>query len=225
MFRRGSGGSVERKGEMFGRLNEAKRAKAVSLMDEMVNEIAKIFIAWSSEEEFFLTPTKPYVDELYILSSMAIYLPYISWRKKRQDAWEDVLLSTTNIYSDVFEKYGSDWPFRTNANNPGELLGAIGDIVDGRFTEYEIALHHELVNEEAQFKKWHHETGSGTSEMDRRMGSIGAEKPFADLVIRCLFDVDPNNRDESDDYRGFAFQVRSLMSKRADVFVQSLKRL
>ena len=82
---------------MFGRLNEAKRAKAVSLMDEMVNFIAKMLITWSSKEEFFITPKKPFVDELYILSSMAKYLPHISWRKKRQDAWEDVLLSS-NIF-------------------------------------------------------------------------------------------------------------------------------
>ena len=208
---------------MFGRLNEAKRAKAVSLMDEMVNFIAKMFITWSSEKEFFLTPTKPYIDELYMLSSMAIYLPYVSWRKNRPDAWEDVLQSSANIYPEIFEEYGSDWPFRIEAKNPSELIVGIGDIIDGRFKEYEIAWHHELVNVEAEMVKARHESGGdiGSDMLARTM----AERPFADMVIRHLFDVDPNNSKESDGYRGFAFQVMSLMTKRGDVFLQSLKRL
>jgi len=225
LYRRGCGGNVERQEKMFGRLSEAKRAKAVDLMDEMVNFIARMFITWSTDKEFFLTPTKPYVDEVFILSSVAIYLPYVSWRKKRPDAWEDVLLSSSNIYSDVFEKYGSEWPFRTKANNPGELMVGVGDIVDERFKEYEIAWHDELVNKEAELKKHRHKHGGGGDWIDDAIGTMGAELPFADLVIRRLFDVDPNNKDESDDYRGFAYQVVPLMSKRGDVFMQYLKRL
>lgn len=207
---------------MFGRLNEEKRAKAVDLMDGMIHEIARIFMSWSTSRESFLTPTKPYIDELYVLSSMAIYSPYISWRKKRPDAHEDVILSVTNIYSDVFEKFRSDWPFKSIANDYGDFIGDIGDLMDTRFKEYEIALHHELVNIEAEKVKARHESGDGYSDI---LAASMADQPFKELVCRRLFDVDFNDIDESRDYSGFVFQVLPLMSKRGDVFIQYLKRL
>jgi len=209
---------------MFGRLNEEKRAKAVDLMNEMIHEMAGILMFWSTDKNTFLTPTKPYLDELYVLSSMAIVLPYLSWRKKRQDAYEDVVLASHNIYSEVFEKHISDWPFKVDTNNKGEFIGAIGDLMDLRFKEYEIAVHDQLVNIEAEVKKYRHSHG-GYSDMDELMGASMAEHPFRDLVIRHVFDVDPMNRDKSADYGQWASQVLSLMSKRGDVFTQYLKRL
>jgi hypothetical protein len=209
---------------MFGRLNEAKRAKAVSLMNNMVHEIAKTLIAWSTDKEFFQTPKKPYIDELYILSTGAIYSPYIEWRKKRQDAFEDILLSSTNVYSDVYENYGGDgseWRMKCSASSAGGLLSSIGNLVDERFREYSIAANDQLANVNAEIKK-----SRGQSDLSSELfARMNATTPFNDLVIRRLFDVDPNDRDQSTGYRSFSGQVMQFLGKRSDVFVQYLKQL
>jgi hypothetical protein len=209
---------------MFGRLNEAKRAKAVDLMTNMVHEIAKTLIAWSTEKEFFQTPKKPYVDELYILSTGAIYSPYIEWRKKRQDAFEDILLSSTNVYSDVYEKYGGDgseWPMKCSASSAGDLLSSIGNLVDERYREFSISANQQLANIDSEIRK-----SRRNNDFDPEMtGRLNAAHPFNDLVIQRLFDVDPNDRDQSNGYRQFSGQVMQFLGKRSDVFVQYLKRL
>lgn len=210
---------------MFGRLSEAKRARAVDLMNEMVHDIAKTLVAWSTEKEFFQTPTKPYIDELYIVSSVAIYLPYTVWRKGRQDAHEDVLLSLCNVYSEVYRKYGGEgslWPMKGHAHSEGDLLVSIGNVIDERFKEYTIAGSDQSAGIIAEMKKSQHESDLLFREVKARMN---AASPFDHLVIRRLFDVDPNDQNVRKEYNGFAGQTKQFLEKRAHVFVQYLNRL
>ena len=213
---------------MFGRLSEEKRVEAIALICETTDNLAELFINWTSNEDWdpnftCLTPKKAYMDELYILCSMPTCLPYLAWRKKRPDAYEDVSVFLEHTFSTIHEKYGSDWPFRIKTENPSTSLPTFIDLMDERLKEYEIAWHDELVNREAEIRKSRYKLG-GSHDGDL-LASAMANTPFKDLVILRLYDVASDEENAGIEYGGFGYQVMPAMTKQGDTFLHNLKRI
>jgi hypothetical protein len=213
---------------MFGRLNDQKRSTAVRWMRELTETTADILIYWSTGTGAFIftTPKKPYIDELYVLISVTTAFPYLGWRKGRADAYEDLKTYYDQTFSDVYKKYKADWPFRITVDGEKLFLDSVYELVDKRVKQYEAAWHDEIVNLSAEFQKWSHShSGAGNPEADWVIGTLMAERPFAKLAVRILFDVDGEDKDVMDKYIGFGLQIMPLLSDRGETLMKNLKRL
>ncbi len=217
---------------MFGRLSEKKRAQAIVLMNESTVHLARKIIVWSTSENFgegfvndFKTPTKPMIDEVFILASFPIAQPYLSWRKNRADAYEDIKAYFDITFSDAFSTYHDDWAFRIQASAPGDFVSSVYDTIDVRYTSYETAWHHEMVNVDAEYKKMRHDSSLSPHPSDLAFAWASADQPFRDLVIKNLFDVEKTDEDRFRQYKLFAGTMMEKLTQYGEGFLNTVKRL
>ena len=208
---------------MFGRLNKKKRELAIRFLEDRIEKTAE-FVVWLAIEEE-RTPTRPYIDEVYLFSYLFIAHAYLGWRKNRPDAYEDLRFVFDSVFSKTYANQDTPCPKKSKANSEQEYLDEILDLVDGRMEEYLNAMDQELAGIASSKKDLGGSFGAGGGIGRDIMAAVMAGTPFLDLVVQRIFDLDPNDEEIESSYRAVGAQLLLRVSKDTDTVRRGISSL
>lgn len=209
---------------MFGRLSKKKKKAAVNLLVESTEDISRTLVIWATNE--LKTPTKPYIDELYLLCAAMLSNNYLAWRKMKADAYAEITSFIDVMFTHVFEEYRKKFPFRSGAQSLDEFLSETHERMGEKTIHIGTALCNQVNNIGVELEKYRRgEQSSNDPHMQYMNALTMAEQPFTEAIIGSFFDMDQAGEKASGDYGYFASQASSLLIRHDDIFRDGLKRL
>jgi hypothetical protein len=205
-------------------MSKTKKKNAVNFMVETTDDISRTLIIWATNE--LKTPTKPFIDELYLLCAAMLSNNYLVWRQMKPDANSDISSFIDLLFTHVFEEYRVKFPFRSEKQNLDEFLSEIHERMDAYTINIATALREEVNNIAVELEKYRREDCSSDDPHMQYMHALTtAEHPLKDAIIQSFFHIDRKDEKTLGDYGDFASQASSLLIRYDDIFREGLKRL